>query len=69
MRKPITMRFDTDLLALAKLKAVCENRTLTNFIETVVRERVTDVTLTIDTSDASTAKSLPMPGPGRGGGS
>jgi hypothetical protein len=67
MRKPITMRFDTDLLALAKLKAACENRTLTNFIETVVREHVTEITLTIDTSNASATASSPMPGPEAGG--
>jgi hypothetical protein len=42
MRKPITMRFDPDLLAQARLRAARENRTLTNFIETVVRERVGD---------------------------
>ena len=42
MRKTITMRFDPDLLAKARLQAARENRTLTNFIETVVRQRVAD---------------------------
>ena len=41
MRKPITMRFDPDLLAQAKRQAAQENRSLTNFIETIVRQRVT----------------------------
>ena len=40
MRKTITMRFDPELLAEARLQAARENRTLTNFIETVVRQRV-----------------------------
>ena len=42
MRKTITMRFDPDLLAKARQQAARENRTLTNFIETVVRQRVAD---------------------------
>jgi hypothetical protein len=42
MRKTITMRLDPDLLAKARLQAARENRTLTNFIETVVRQRVAD---------------------------
>ena len=42
MRKSITMRFDPELLAKARLQAARENRTLTNFIETVVRQRVAD---------------------------
>ena len=36
------MRFDPDLLARARLHAARENRTLTNFIETAVRQRVSD---------------------------
>ena len=40
MRKPITMRFDPDLLMQARHLAVRENRSLTNFIETAVRQRV-----------------------------
>ena len=43
VRKSITMRFDPDLLAKARLQAARENRTLTNFIETVVRQRVADL--------------------------
>ncbi len=57
MRKPITMRFDPDLLAKAKLKAAWENRTLTNFIETVIRERVADVSLTLNAAEAYSAES------------
>jgi hypothetical protein len=63
MRKPITMRFDPDLLAKAKLKAAGENRTLTNFIETVVRERVADVSLPLNAADACSAKSSPVARP------
>jgi hypothetical protein len=40
VRKPITMRFDPDLLARARLHAALENRTLTNFIETAVLQRL-----------------------------
>ena len=40
MRKPINMRFDPDLLALARIQAARENRSLTNFVETAVRQRV-----------------------------
>ncbi|WP_193560490.1 hypothetical protein [Dankookia rubra] len=40
MRKPITMRFDPDLLVQARHLAARENRTLTNLIETAVRQRV-----------------------------
>ena len=39
-RKPLTMRFDPDLLVAARRCAAQENRTLTNFIETVVRRQV-----------------------------
>ena len=42
MRKAVNMRFDPDLLSLARLQAFRENRSLTNFIETAVRQRVAD---------------------------
>jgi hypothetical protein len=63
MRKPITMRFDPDLLTQARLQAARENRSLTNFIETVVRERVTDTSLNLNSSDAAAGKPLPVPRP------
>jgi hypothetical protein len=59
MRKPITMRFDPDLLAQAKRQAARENRTLTNFIETVVRQRVTDTLPVMGTSNACAAEPSP----------
>lgn len=37
MRKPMTIRIDTDLLKAAKAQARKENRTVTNYIETVLR--------------------------------
>jgi hypothetical protein len=63
MRKPITMRFDPDLLTQARLQAARENRSLTNFIETVVRERVTDTSPTLSSRDALAGTPLPMPPP------
>ena len=53
MRKPITMRFDPDLLARARLRAARENRTLTNFVETAVRQRVADAWPDTGRPDAS----------------
>jgi hypothetical protein len=37
MRQSITMRFDPEVLKAARRKAVSDNRTLTNYIETLVR--------------------------------
>ena len=56
MRKTITMRFDPDLLAKARLQAARENRTLTNFIEAVVRQRVADPGPATRPVDAPVAK-------------
>jgi hypothetical protein len=39
MKQPITIRLDPDLLAAARLKAKEENRTLTNFLETALKQR------------------------------
>jgi len=39
MKQPITIRLDPDLLANARLRAKEENRTLTNFLETALKER------------------------------
>lgn len=57
MRKPITMRFDPDLLVQARLQAARENRTLTNFIETAVLRQVADLGLATRPVDAPAAKS------------
>jgi hypothetical protein len=37
MRQSVTMRFDPDVLRAARGKAVGDNRTLTNYIETLMR--------------------------------
>jgi len=37
MKKPHTFRFDTDLIRKAHDQAEKENRTLTNWIETLIR--------------------------------
>lgn len=40
MKQAITVRIDPDLLASARECAKQENRTLTNFLETALKERV-----------------------------
>jgi hypothetical protein len=37
MRQSVTMRFDPEVLKAARAKAVSDNRSLTNYIETLVR--------------------------------
>jgi hypothetical protein len=39
-KTPITLRVDPALLAAARGQAQAENRTLTNYIETVLKERL-----------------------------
>jgi hypothetical protein len=39
MKQPITIRLDPELLAAARICAKEENRTLTNFLETALKER------------------------------
>jgi uncharacterized protein (DUF1778 family) len=58
MRKAINMRFDPDLLALARLQAARENRSLTNFVETAVRQRVADGLLPTAAFDVRTGAPL-----------
>jgi hypothetical protein len=38
MRRSVTMRFDEDVLDAARGKAMNDNRTLTNYVETLVRK-------------------------------
>jgi hypothetical protein len=40
MKHPIALRVDADLLPAAKRHAQVENRTLTNFVETVLRQHI-----------------------------
>ena len=39
MKKAVTFRIDRDLLDMARRSAAAENRSLTNFIETVLKAR------------------------------
>ena len=45
MKKPITVRVEAGLLAEARRCASQENRTLTNFIETVLRRHIDEMAL------------------------
>lgn len=40
MKKPVTFRIDQELLETARKKAQSENRTLTNFVETLLKMQV-----------------------------
>ncbi len=40
MKSPVTFRIDHDLLERARRSAKAENRTLTNFVETVLKAAV-----------------------------
>lgn len=40
MKTPITVRIEADLLEAVRVHARQENRTLTNFIETVLRTKI-----------------------------
>jgi Family of unknown function (DUF6364) len=40
MKKPVTFRMDQDLIEKAKVSARAENRTLTNFVETLLKLEV-----------------------------
>ncbi|HEY4028949.1 MAG TPA: hypothetical protein VGM25_01280 [Caulobacteraceae bacterium] len=51
LKKLVTFRFDPDLLADARQKARRENRSLTNFVETVLRQAIErDASVTEQTS-------------------
>ena len=43
MRKPVSFRFRTDLLECLKENALRENRTLNNYVETVLYDYVHEV--------------------------
>lgn len=57
MKQAIALRIDPDLLANARRCAAEENRTLTNFIETVLKARVNGRSQVFGESDRKT----PMP--------
>lgn len=50
MKKLVTFRFDADVLAVARQSAQRENRSLTNFIETILKQALSG-----SASDASQA--------------
>jgi uncharacterized protein (DUF4415 family) len=54
MKQAITIRIDPDLLATARVRAREENRTLTNFLETALKQ-------IIDLSDPPSRSSLISP--------
>jgi hypothetical protein len=43
VKTPVTVRLNPDLLAEVRQSAARDNRSLTNFIETALRERIHDV--------------------------
>jgi hypothetical protein len=43
LKTPVTVRLNPDLLAEVRQSAARDNRSLTNFIETALRERINDV--------------------------
>jgi hypothetical protein len=44
-KKPITVRIDPALLEQVRLGAAHDNRSVTNFIETALRQRLADIAL------------------------
>jgi len=58
MKQPITIRLDPELLATARMCAKEENRTLTNFLETALKER-------FDASGVAKRSRRSFDGPGR----
>jgi hypothetical protein len=45
LKTPVTVRLNPDLLAEVRQSAARDNRSLTNFIETALRERINGVSL------------------------
>jgi hypothetical protein len=50
LKTPVTVRLNPDLLAEVRQSAARDNRSLTNFIETALRERINGVSLSQRTS-------------------
>ena len=51
MKHPITLRVDSDLLQAAKRRARVENRTLTNFVETILKQHIAAAEAVLDRPD------------------
>jgi hypothetical protein len=45
LKTPVTVRLNPDLLAEVRQSAARDNRSLTNFIETALRERINGISL------------------------
>jgi hypothetical protein len=52
LKTPVTVRLNPDLLAEVRQSAARDNRSLTNFIETALRERVDGVVRSRHVSDS-----------------
>ena len=50
LKTPVTVRLNPDLLAEVRQSAARDNRSLTNFIETALRERINGVSRSGDAS-------------------
>jgi hypothetical protein len=67
MRQSVTMRFAPDVLKAARSKAIQDNRTLTNYIETLVRrdlrmEAGEPILEVIAPADIRNSVAVPVPG-------
>lgn len=51
MRQSMTIRLDTEVLAVAKRVAAANNRTLTNYIETLIRKDIESTPAEIPSAD------------------
>jgi hypothetical protein len=54
-KTPVTVRLNPDLLAEVRQSAARDNRSLTNFIETALRERINGFSLSQATSGSARA--------------
>ena len=56
MKKLVTFRFDPDLLAKAKKAADRQNRSLTNYVETVLKQAVDERSGSVPTPEENPEK-------------
>lgn len=56
MKHPVTLRIDPTLLQAAKHHAQVENRTLTNFVETVLRRHLATASAGLDATHPPATK-------------
>jgi hypothetical protein len=55
LKTPVTVRLNPDLLAEVRQSAARDNRSLTNFIETALRERINDSSRSRSSSQSARA--------------